>query len=106
MSQYQQSPYHPDMGYGNLPPQDQESLGSWVLLTFLMFIPLVNVIYLLVLAFGGGSSRAKTNFARASLIWWGVGVVLSIIGLVLFASFGLTIYEDLLNSTYSLLAAV
>lgn len=105
MSQYQQPPYQPDMGYSNFPQQDQESLGSWVLLTFLMFIPLVNVIYLLVLAFGGGSSTAKKNFARASLIWWAVGVVLSIIVFVLFASFGLTLYEEVLNSTYSLLWA-
>lgn len=105
MSQYQHPPYHPDMGYGNIPSQDQESLGSWVLLTFIMFIPLVNLIYLLVLAFGGGSSTAKKNFARASLIWWGVGVVLSIIVFVLFASFGLTLVEEVVNSTYALLGA-
>ena len=44
--QYHQPPYQPaDPGYSNLPPQDQESLGSWVLVTFIMFIPLVNLIH-------------------------------------------------------------
>lgn len=100
MTQYHQPPYQPDIGYANLPPQDQEGLGSWVLVTFLMLIPVVNFIYLLVLAFGSGQSRAKQNFARASLIWWAVGIVLSIITFILIAAFGFSFFNELANTTY------
>lgn len=93
--QYEQPPYQPYPG--TVSPQDQESLGGWVLVTFLMFIPLVNIIYLLVLAFGNGNSLAKRNFARASLIWMLVGIALSILVSILFASAGLAIFNELMN---------
>jgi len=92
----------PNYGYSNLPPQDQESLGSWVLVTFIMFIPLVNIIYLLVLAFGSTNSMAKRNFARASLIWMLVGIVLSIVLFILFAAMGASLFNEYAN-TYGFL---
>lgn len=101
--QYQQPPYPPEPGYDAIPQhQDQDSLGSWVLTTFLMFIPLVNLIYLLVLAFGGGYSPGKRNFARATLIWMLVGFALSILLGILFAAAGLSIFSELSNN-YSLI---
>ena len=100
---YQQPQQSGNLSYGNLPPQDQESLGSWVLVTFIMFIPLVNVIYMLVLAFGSGTSIAKRNFARASLIWMAVGIVLSIVMFMLLAAMGASFFNEISN-TYGLLA--
>ena len=97
--QYHQPPYQPaDPGYSNLPPQDQESLGSWVLVTFIMFIPLVNLIYMLVLAFGSGTSIAKRNFARASLIWMAVGIALSIVMFILLADMGASLINEISNT--------
>ena len=85
---------------GGYPPQQaaNEGLGSWILTVFLTFIPLVNIIYLLVLAFGGSSSLAKRNFARASLIWMVVGIILSIVGFILLAMFGITMFEEISNT--------
>ena len=114
MTQYQPYPqsdqpsYQPPQqtagpSYDYLPPQDRESLGSWVLVTFILFIPLVNIIYLLVLAFGSGTSIAKRNFARASLIWMAVGIVLSIVMFMLLAAMGASLFNELSN-TYGLLA--
>lgn len=91
-------PMDPGYGYSNLPPQDQESLGSWVLVTFIMFIPIVNVIYLLVLAFGSGTTIAKRNFARASLIWMLVGIALSIVLGILFAALGVSLFNEMSNT--------
>lgn len=102
--QYRQQPSQPtypeaEVNYDYVPAQqDQESLGSWVLLTFILFIPLVNIIYLLVLAFGTTTSKAKRNFARASLIWMAVGLVVSIVLGILFAAAGASIFAELLNS--------
>lgn len=91
-------PMDPGYGYSNLPPQDQESLGSWVLVTFIMFIPIVNVIYLLVLAFGSGTTIAKRNFACASLIWMLVGIALSIVLGILFAALGVSLFNEMSNT--------
>lgn len=97
--QYQQQHLPPS----NLPysasQQHTEGLGSWMLTIFLTMIPLVNIIYLLVLAFGGSISIAKKNFARATLIWMVIGIVLSIFMAILFASFGVSIFNEL-SETY------
>lgn len=95
--QYQQQPLQSNLPYAP-PQQSTDGLGSWVLTVFLTMIPLVNIIYLLVLAFGGSSSIAKSNFARASLIWIVVGIVLSIVGVILAVSFGASIFNELSNS--------
>jgi len=92
-------------GYDHLPPaQNQESLGSWVLVVFILFIPIVNVIYLLVLAFGATTSIAKRNFARASLIWMAIGLVVSIVLGILVASAGLSIFSELTNTYFLMLS--
>lgn len=44
------------------------SIGDWFVTLILLAIPFVNIIYLLVLAFGGSASDSKKNFAKASLI--------------------------------------
>ena len=55
-----------------------DSVGSWMLTLFLMAIPGVNLVWLLMLAFGSGHSASKRNWAKASLIWMVISVVLSI----------------------------
>ena len=101
MTQYQPYPHpteSPELGFDSLPtPQDRETLGSWMLVVLLTLIPLVNIIYLLVLAFGTNTSAAKQNFARASLIWMAVGLVLAIVLGILLAVAGLSVFAELAN---------
>lgn len=102
MTQYQPYPQPhqpPELGFDSLPtPQDDETLGSWILVVLLTLIPLVNIIYLLVLAFGASTSIAKRNFARASLIWMAVGLVVTIVLAVLLAVAGLSLFAELANT--------
>ena len=44
-----------------------------------MMIPLVNLIMLFVWAFGSGTSESKANWAKASLIFMLIGIIISII---------------------------
>ncbi|VEG29250.1 hypothetical protein [Actinomyces howellii] len=60
-----------------------DSVGSWVLAIFLASIPLVGLIYLLVLAFGGGASPSRQNWARAQFVWMLIGLVLTVAFLAL-----------------------
>lgn len=86
---YQPAPQPvPPYGYNAQPPEDPEGLGSWILTLFVAGLPLIGFIYLLVLAFGSDSSKAKQNFARASLI---LGLVAFVIMFVVFIVIGATV---------------
>ena len=52
------------------------TLGEWILTIFLMWIPIVNLILLIVWAFGSNTKPSKANWAKASLLWMVIGTVL------------------------------
>ena len=62
------------------------SVGEWIITILLMAIPVVNLVMALVWAFGGGANPSKANFAKASLIWMVIGIVLTIMFYVLFGA--------------------
>ncbi len=60
-------------------PAGPVSVGDWFVTLLLMAIPLVNLIMLFVWAFSDGTNKSKSNWAKASLIWMLVGIVLMIV---------------------------
>lgn len=60
------------------------SVGNWMLTLFLTFIPLVNIIMLLVWAFSSSTPPSKANWAKAALLWmvifFAISIVLTLIG--------------------------
>ena len=65
------------MAYNQFPEHPDDSVGAWMLTLFLVGIPVVGFIYLLILALGSGGSPAKRNFARATLIWALIALVVT-----------------------------
>jgi hypothetical protein len=62
--------------------------GDWVVTMLIMVIPLVNIIMLLVWAFGSSAPASKANWAKASLIWILIAIVFYIVvGIIFGASF-------------------
>ncbi|NLY19202.1 MAG: zinc-ribbon domain-containing protein [Clostridiaceae bacterium] len=61
------------------PRDNVYSMGGWLGTLLLTYIPIVNIICLLVWAFGSNTNRNKQNFARAMLIIGAVMIVISII---------------------------
>ncbi|MCG1023583.1 hypothetical protein EKQ44_18245 [Sutcliffiella horikoshii] len=53
-------------------------MGTWIVVLLLIAIPLINIIVLLVLAFGDHNVNLK-NFAKASLILMVVGFMLALL---------------------------
>lgn len=49
---------------------------NWVLTILITLIPVVNIIMLFVWAFGAGTQPSKANWAKASLIWLAIFIVL------------------------------
>jgi hypothetical protein len=72
--------------------QSDVSIGEWIITFILMAIPLVNIIMIFVWAFGGNARPSKANWAKASLVLFAIGIVLSIIFMssiaAFFAAFG------------------
>lgn len=67
------------------------TLGSWLLIMLLISIPCVNIIMLLIWAFGRNVSITKKNYSRAMLIFMLIGLVIGLI----FSSVFATIFSSL-----------
>ncbi len=60
--------------------------GDWFLTILISAIPLVGLIMLFVWGFGSGTNQNKANWAKATLLWYLVGIVLFVIFLVVFGA--------------------
>lgn len=67
------------------------SVGDWILTLFLLAIPVINIVMLFVWAFSSGTAVSKANFAKATLIWMAILIVLSLIGMGL----GISIWQSI-----------
>lgn len=54
------------------------SVSDWVITILIAAIPLVGFVMLFIWAFGSNENINKANWAKASLIWTAVVIVLSI----------------------------
>ena len=72
------TPHTPRPAADDAPPVQTVSTVEWFFAILLMAIPLVNLIFLLVWAFGDGINPNKVTWARAALLWMGIWFVLSL----------------------------
>lgn len=52
------------------------SVKDWLITYLIMIIPIVGFVMLFVWAFGSGNNPSKSNWAKASLIWVAIMMVL------------------------------
>ncbi|MCF8229637.1 MAG: hypothetical protein K9G58_00995 [Bacteroidales bacterium] len=62
------------------------TVGDWFVTLLIMIIPLVNLIMLFVWGFGSSTNPNKANWAKASLIWLAISIVIWIIIGVIFGA--------------------
>jgi len=72
--------------------QPTVSVGDWVLTIFISGLPLIGLIMLFVWGFGSDTPVNKANWAKATLIWYAIGIVFVII---FFMAFGAIIFSNL-----------
>ena len=53
------------------------TVGEWFIAILVTAIPLVGIIMLFVWAFGSNTNINKANWAKATLIWMAVGIVIA-----------------------------
>ena len=51
-------------------------IGDWVITLLISFIPFIGFIMLFVWGFSAGTNPNKANWAKATLIWTAVGLIL------------------------------
>ena len=66
--------------------QQPVSVSDWFLTLFLTAIPLVGLILLFVWAFGSTTNPSKANWAKATLLWAAIGIVIYIIIIAIFGA--------------------
>ncbi|HNX01961.1 MAG TPA: hypothetical protein PLE74_00315 [Candidatus Cloacimonadota bacterium] len=70
----------------NFMSSDEVSISEWIVVMLLMCIPLANIILLFVWAFDSNVKPSKANWAKASLIFFAISFVLTIIFVIAFGS--------------------
>ena len=61
--------------------------GQWMLTTFLAQLPIAGLVLLFIWAFGSGHHPSKSNWAKACLIWFAIGLGLGLIIIIISMSF-------------------
>jgi len=72
------------------------STGEWVASKFILFIPIVNIIFLFIWAFNKSENKNKSNWAKATLIVYVLRIFIYILIILMFFSF----FTSLFNSAY------
>lgn len=90
---YQNQQYSPGNDMRLEPPL---TLGNWLIIMLIGIIPFVNIVMLFIWAFGNTENTSKRNYARAMLIFYAIGLVLSLI----FGSILASMINTIFNSAY------
>ncbi len=72
------------------------TLGDWLLTLLLLYLPIVNIVMLIIWSVDSKTSTTKKHFAWATLIFMGIGIVLTII----FSSIVMAIIATMMQSMY------
>ena len=94
-SQYHQ-PYPPPPPFA--PQWPHMRVGEWVASMLLMLIPIVNIVLVLVWAFGSSVNPSKKSFFQAYLILMAVSVLLSIVFTILLGAVFLAMFTAIIDS--------
>ncbi len=98
------SPYTPNSAPQYNPyqaPQEEMSIGKWLLTIFLTSLGCIGLIFLFIWGFGDGP-KARQNYCKAMLIWMAIGIALLVIYYVfVIAILGLSFSEIMDEYAYS-----
>lgn len=59
--------------------REEMSVGDWMITILITAIPLIGLIMLFVWAFSESTPRSKATWAKATLIWYAIVIVISVI---------------------------
>lgn len=72
------------------------TLGDWLLTLLLLYLPIVNIVMLIIWSVDSNTKTTKKHFAWAALIFMGIGIVLAII----FSSLMFAMIASMMGSSF------
>lgn len=66
------------------------TIADWLITLLVLFIPIVNVIMLLIWSFKKSTHRSKANFSKAVLIWL---LISTLLWVMILAISGVTLFD-------------
>jgi heme/copper-type cytochrome/quinol oxidase subunit 2 len=70
----------------NQPQASVMSVKDWMITLLITFIPVIGIIMLFVWAFSSGENPNKSNWAKATLIWFAILIVIYTFIIVVFGA--------------------
>jgi hypothetical protein len=89
----QQSYQQPYMHGDDL--EEPVSIDEWMITMLIMCIPCVNLIMILVWAFGSNTKKSKSNFFKAYLIWILIAIFVTVVLIIVFTLVGVSLLNDI-----------
>lgn len=91
-------PMQPQTAYQPPVISEDVSMGEWMWTMLVLGIPVVNLILMLVWAFGGGTKPSKANYCKAMLLWMVISVCLCIVLFIIGIFLGIGAVNYMLHS--------
>jgi hypothetical protein len=66
--------------------ENDVSISEWIVTLLLMCVPIVNIILLFVWAFDNSAKPSKSNWAKATLIFVAISIIVGIFAGIVFGS--------------------
>lgn len=80
-------------------PQDDleepMSMGEWMISLLVMLIPCANIVMMFVWAFSSKEKKSKSNFFKAYLIFFAIGIVFAIIMMIVMGAAAASVLDSM-----------
>lgn len=73
------APGYPPVRYAPYQNSDPVTMGQWLLNYLILCVPIANIVMLFVWAFGSEAKPSQQSWARAMLIWMGIGIAFTVL---------------------------
>jgi hypothetical protein len=69
------------------------STGEWLIVKFILLIPIINIIFLIILSLSRNENQNKINWARATLFIYLIRLCFAIVIVLTFLSFFINLFN-------------
>ena len=69
------------------------STGEWLIVKFILLIPIINIIFLIILSLSRTENQNKINWARATLFIYLIRLCFAIVIVLTFLSFFINLFN-------------
>ncbi|MCL2152635.1 MAG: hypothetical protein FWH57_06720 [Oscillospiraceae bacterium] len=99
-SQNQPSYQQPSQQYQDPAAWPHMRLRDWIVTQLMLLIPIANIVFIFMWAFGKDVNPSKKSYFQATLIWFAVAIVITILMSIFMVSLFSSIFSGFANYYY------